>query len=167
MACSNGLKRTFKSDIFGISIVSFCLCMSMPLVAWFGKTTPVPRAAVSSQTIPAVSAATVPLAADGACVTSTTKTIQPWRPVQEHVRDTVVQIFSQIAEFDWLQPYRTPMQGAARGSGFLISDQGDIITNAHVVDQAVAVWIQIPSLGKQLIDKTVVRQNFIFDAWGL
>jgi serine protease Do len=81
---------------------------------------------------------------------------QQWRPVQEKVRDTVVQIFSQIAEFDWLQPYRTPVQGAARGSGFLINEHGDIITNAHVVDQAVAVWIQIPSLGKQLIDVAIV-----------
>ncbi len=79
-----------------------------------------------------------------------------WRPVQEKVRDTVVQIFSQIAEFDWLQPYRTPSQYTARGSGFIINDQGEIITNTHVVDQALAVWIQIPSLGKRLIDVKVV-----------
>ena len=79
-----------------------------------------------------------------------------WRPVQERVRDTVVQIFSQVAEFDWLQPYRTPSQYTARGSGFFINEQGDIITNAHVVDQAIAVWIQIPSLGKRLIDVKIV-----------
>jgi len=75
--------------------------------------------------------------------------IQQWRPVQEKVRDTVLQIFSSIAEFDWLQPYKTPNQGIARGSGFFISENGDIITNAHVVDQAVAIWVQIPSLGKR------------------
>ena len=75
--------------------------------------------------------------------------IQQWRPVQEKIRDTVLQIFSTIAEFDWLQPYKTPNQGIARGSGFFISDNGDIITNAHVVDQAVAIWVQIPSLGKR------------------
>lgn len=79
-----------------------------------------------------------------------------WRPVQEKIRDTVVQIFSQVAEFDWLQPYRTPNQYGTRGSGFFINDQGYIITNAHVVDQALGVWIQIPSLGRRLIEVRIV-----------
>lgn len=81
---------------------------------------------------------------------------QLWRPVQETVKDTVVQIFSQIAAVDLLQPYKTPAQGASYGSGFFINDQGDIITNAHVVNQAKAVWIQIPSLGKRIIDVEIV-----------
>ena len=80
----------------------------------------------------------------------------PWRPVQKKVHDTVVQVFSMIAEFDWLQPYRTPNQHAVRGSGFFINEEGDIITNAHVVDQAVAVWIHIPSLGKRPIRVHIV-----------
>ncbi|MCX5922015.1 MAG: trypsin-like peptidase domain-containing protein [Candidatus Dependentiae bacterium] len=79
-----------------------------------------------------------------------------WRPIQKKIRDTVVQIFSQIAELDWLQPYRTPSQYTARGSGFFINANGEIITNAHVVEQAIAVWIQIPSLGKRLIDVQII-----------
>lgn len=43
---------------------------------------------------------------------------QLWKPVQDMVKDTVVQIFSQIAAIDILQPYKTPSQGAAYGSGF-------------------------------------------------
>ncbi len=81
---------------------------------------------------------------------------QLWRPVQEKVKDTVVQVFSQITEFDFLQPYKTPGQSSAYGSGFFISDTGDLITNSHVVDQAKAVWIQIPSLGKRIIDVEIV-----------
>src|SRR6056297_3274394 len=30
---------------------------------------------------------------------------QLWRPIQEKTRDTVVQVFSQVAEFDFLQPF--------------------------------------------------------------
>jgi serine protease Do len=81
---------------------------------------------------------------------------QSWRPIHDEARDTVVQIFSQVAELDFLQPYKTPAQYGMRGSGFFINDRGEIITNAHVVDQALAIWIRIPSLGKQLIDVTVV-----------
>ncbi|MCX5924817.1 MAG: trypsin-like peptidase domain-containing protein [Candidatus Dependentiae bacterium] len=81
---------------------------------------------------------------------------QLWRPIQERVKDTVVQIFSHVAVVDLLRPYRSPTEGSAYGSGFFISDQGDIITNAHVVDQARSVWIQIPSLGKRIIDVDVV-----------
>lgn len=83
-------------------------------------------------------------------------TNQIWRPIQEKVKDTVVQIFSQRAEFDFLQPYKTPEQYPTYGSGFFINEQGDIVTNAHVVDQAVAVWIQIPSLGKRILDASIV-----------
>ncbi|MGB8367242.1 MAG: trypsin-like peptidase domain-containing protein [Candidatus Babeliales bacterium] len=83
-------------------------------------------------------------------------TAQLWRPVQEKVRDTVIQVFTQVAGIDLLQPYKPPMQGASCGSGFFINEQGDLITNAHVVNQAKSVWIQIPSLGKRIIDVEVV-----------
>lgn len=81
---------------------------------------------------------------------------QPWRPVQERVRDTVVQVFAQIAEIDLLQPYKTPNQGQARGSGFFINEEGYLVTNFHVVDQAVLVYIQIPSFGKHYFQAEIV-----------
>lgn len=81
---------------------------------------------------------------------------QVWREVQESVKDTVVQVFAQIAEVDLLQPYKTPAQYPAYGSGFFINDNGDLITNAHVINQAKAIWIQIPSLGKRIIEVDLV-----------
>lgn len=81
---------------------------------------------------------------------------QPWRPVQDKIKDTVVQVFSQVAEYDWIQPFRTPTQYGSRGSGFFITDEGHLVTNAHVVNEAIAIWIQIPSLGKRLIDVEVI-----------
>lgn len=85
-----------------------------------------------------------------------TTTRQPWRPIQERVTDTVVQVFVHVVEYDIFQPFKTPNQYATRGSGFLMSEDGYIITNAHVVDQAHLVWIQIPSLGKHMIDVQVI-----------
>lgn len=79
-----------------------------------------------------------------------------WRPIQDQVKDTVVQVFAQIAEFDLLQPYRTPQQYSVCGSGFFINEEGYLITNAHVINQSRTVWIQIPSLGRRIIDIEVI-----------
>ncbi len=79
-----------------------------------------------------------------------------WRPIQQQVKDTVVQVFSQISEIDLLQPYKTPAQYSSSGSAFFISEDGELLSNAHVVDQAKALWIQIPSLGKRIIQVEVV-----------
>jgi serine protease Do len=81
---------------------------------------------------------------------------EPWSDLQLKVKDTVVQIFSQAAAIDLLAPFKTPKQYQSTGSGFIINSDGEIITNAHVVDQAKAVWIQIPSLGKHQIDVDVI-----------
>lgn len=81
---------------------------------------------------------------------------QVWRPVQERVRDTVMQVFAQVVESDILQPYKTPAQSGGAGSGFFINEDGYFLTNAHVVDQAKTIWIQVPSLGKRIIDVELV-----------
>lgn len=84
---------------------------------------------------------------------------QLWRPVQERVRDTVVQLFAQLSAIDLLEPYKSPQQGSACGSGFFINDEGYLITNAHVVISAKTVWGQIPSLGKHIIDMDVIGMS--------
>lgn len=79
-----------------------------------------------------------------------------WRSIQERIQDTVVQIIVQSAITDILQPYRIVEQRQNFGSGFFFNDNGDIITNAHVIIQAHAVWIQIPYFGKHIFDVEVV-----------
>lgn len=71
---------------------------------------------------------------------------QLWSTLQAKYKDAVPQIFSQITEFNWVEPYKTPTQQEMVGSGFFINKEGDIITNAHVVDQAIAVTIQVSSI---------------------
>lgn len=79
-----------------------------------------------------------------------------WARVQSTMKDTVVQIFAHGAQFNWLEPYKTPNQFQASGSGFFINEEGDIITNAHVVNEAKAVYIQIPSMGKRRFEVDVI-----------
>lgn len=81
---------------------------------------------------------------------------QPWANVQIQAKDTVVQIIAQTAEINLLKPYETPRQGGGFGSGFFISDKGEVITNMHVIDQAQSVWIKIPSMGKAIIPAEVL-----------
>lgn len=79
-----------------------------------------------------------------------------WRRVQDMAKDTVVQLFAQVAEINVLLPFKTPTQYSRFGSAFFIDDRGTLITNAHVVNQATALWIQIPSLGKKIIDVELI-----------
>jgi len=76
--------------------------------------------------------------------------------IQKMVKDTVVQIFSHVADFDWIEPYKTPEQGEGAGSGFFINANGDFISNYHVVAQASGVEIQIPSFGLERFDVEII-----------
>ncbi|MBA2307595.1 hypothetical protein H0W26_05690, partial [Candidatus Dependentiae bacterium] len=57
---------------------------------------------------------------------------QLWTTLQAKYKNAVCQVFSQITEFNWTEPYKTPNQTEAAGSAFFIND-GEMITNAHVV----------------------------------
>lgn len=79
-----------------------------------------------------------------------------WSMLQDELKDTVVQVFSQVNEFNWLEPYKTPNQAESLGTAFFISEVGELITNAHVVNQTDIIYIQIPSLSKRRFEVEVV-----------
>ncbi len=79
-----------------------------------------------------------------------------WGDIQKDLNNAVVHIITHKAEINILEPYRTPHQSTSLGSGFLISEDGEIITNHHVIDQHFAVCIKIPALGKTIVDVDVV-----------
>lgn len=87
------------------------------------------------------------------------KAIDPWSALQTDLKDTVVQVISLVAEYNWIEPYKTPNQGRGSGTGFFINDKGDLITNAHVVNQASAVYVQIPSQGKEQFEAEILCFN--------
>jgi len=74
---------------------------------------------------------------------------EDWTAVEHNSINAVVQVFAQIAEFNWLEPYKIDNHYEQRGTGFIISDDGEIITSAHVIDQAKMVWVQMPILGQK------------------
>ena len=78
-----------------------------------------------------------------------------WGNLQKNISNTVVQIFNHGFQFNWMEPFRTPMPTQSSGSGFLINESGEIITNAHVVDQADVVYVQMPSFGKHQFEVEV------------
>lgn len=79
-----------------------------------------------------------------------------WLDVQKEAKDTVVQVFTQVTKINWLEPYKTPDQMEAAGSGFFIDEDGDLITNYHVVSQASSVQIQLPSFGREKFDVDII-----------
>lgn len=87
---------------------------------------------------------------------ATKKFAQSWGGLQKELQDTVVQIFVNKSEISILEPYRVPEQTQSLGSGFFISESGEIVTNAHVANQASSLLIQIPSFGKRQFEADLV-----------
>ena len=94
--------------------------------------------------------------ADCQQIITTATSAQLWANLQKEVQNTVVQLFVQKANFHWLEPYKVPEMVASFGSGFFISDNGKIITNAHVVNQSMVIHIQIPAFGKHQFEVDLV-----------
>ncbi len=71
------------------------------------------------------------------------------------IRADVVQSAQERSPFDLGQP--EAQRGTATGSGFVIDPAGDILTNAHVIDGAVKVTVQLAD--KKTVDARVVGQD--------
>ena len=68
----------------------------------------------------------------------------------------VVKIIANNVSIDWLKPYKIDNDSESIGTGFFIDNEGYILTCAHVVIDAIKLWITIPSIGKERIDVEIV-----------
>ncbi len=59
-----------------------------------------------------------------------------WGDVCKERKSTVVQIFTCRNHLDIFEPFRAPEQSIVSGSGVVISQDGYVLTNYHVVDEA-------------------------------
>jgi S1-C subfamily serine protease len=74
---------------------------------------------------------------------------ETWTSIFEHTKNNVVQIFAYGTTYNWATPYKQGQPFACRGTGTVVSAQGDIYTNYHVVASAHTISIQHPLLWKE------------------
>ena len=76
--------------------------------------------------------------------------------------NAVVQVFVQTNQFNWSEPYKTTSSDNAYGTAFFIDDQGHLVSNFHVINGATSIDVQMPALGKQRLDVTIINIFFFF-----
>jgi S1-C subfamily serine protease len=79
-----------------------------------------------------------------------------WFEIQRRLKNSVVQILATQGDFNIAQPYVPPAIKNARGSGFLISSEGHILTNAHVVANLLSVTFRSEQSGGLDLRATLV-----------
>lgn len=72
-----------------------------------------------------------------------------WLDVQSRYRNSVLQIMVTHGSYNIPEPYFPPKTRQGRGSGFLITREGHIVTNAHVVGSMISVTFRSEHAGNR------------------
>lgn len=75
---------------------------------------------------------------------------------QEKVYNSVVKIVTTSVILDLTIPYNIKNQKQSIGAGFFIDKDAHILTAAHVVENAVEIWVKIPKEGQKIFRAEIV-----------
>jgi serine protease Do len=79
-----------------------------------------------------------------------------WTDIITKSEFCVGQLITFSAQFDWEQPYRTPIQACGLATAFLMDENGYMITNAHCVREQRAMYVQFSALGRHRFEVELV-----------
>ena len=68
----------------------------------------------------------------------------------QKIYNSIVRIKSQIAQYNWIQPYKSINDMQSIGTGFFINKEGYLLTCAHVVADSIKVYVTLPSKSKDI-----------------
>jgi len=72
------------------------------------------------------------------------------------IKNSVVQIWSNCLEMDFLRPYKILKDEQFSGTGFFIDSDGHIITNFHVIKDAKSVFITVEKFGQKKLEASII-----------
>src|SRR5579871_6154895 len=75
-----------------------------------------------------------------------------WIRIQQLYTNSILQLVTTKAEHNIFRPYRPPRDSTSHATGFIIDKEGTILTNAHVIDNAMNMIAFSPLLGKRVIE---------------
>lgn len=77
--------------------------------------------------------------------------------IMSNAHHSVVQILTTSTNFNWNRPWETVADSQSAGSGFFveIGGKGFILTNGHVIEQAVGIEVTLPAFGKELFRASI------------
>jgi S1-C subfamily serine protease len=71
------------------------------------------------------------------------------KPNLKNYYGSIVRIIAHDLGYDWLLPFQKQNSKESTGSGFFIDDEGHIMTCSHCVEDAVHIFVEIPSEGNK------------------
>ena len=83
--------------------------------------------------------------------------IDEFTNVDVKFENSIFQIHSQNIKFNWTEPYKNISSYESIGTGFLIDNNGYIITCSHVIDSSIKVFVSLPAIGKKTFEVEVIN----------
>ena len=69
---------------------------------------------------------------------------------------TIVRVRVHKLDYNWLEPFNKNSSYESIGTGFFINKEGYLLTNFHVVNRGIKVFIQIPLIGNKTYDCDII-----------